>query len=190
MSPFEFFSVALSIILGLAVTRLLSSAVGLFEERERVRLALEPLVWATIIFAWQLQYWWSIFELEPLTEWSLALFVALASIALLLFLSSALILPHRLAEAGPIDLGTHFERDGRWALVPLTFYFSGGYYMGLVYWGLPPTDHLLVLIVILTVSTATLFFVRRGSLRLVLLTAYTAFSAYAFIMMSPGSFST
>ena len=49
MSIFEFVTVAISIILGLAMARILTAGTDLFLHRKRVRLHWIPMVWATVL---------------------------------------------------------------------------------------------------------------------------------------------
>ncbi len=68
MSAFEYFSVALSFVLGLGLTRLLLGALYVFRARERQRVHWIPILWAASIFLFQIQYWWAVFELRVLIE--------------------------------------------------------------------------------------------------------------------------
>lgn len=66
MTPFEYFSLAISFIVGLGITRLLSSVVFVFRRRRRMSLSPGPLLWGASILFLHLQYWWSIFQLREL----------------------------------------------------------------------------------------------------------------------------
>jgi hypothetical protein len=68
MTPFEFILVALSFVLGLGITRLLSSTVNIFRWRNELDIDWVPLVWAAVVFLFQIQYWWAIFELSEMVE--------------------------------------------------------------------------------------------------------------------------
>lgn len=150
MSSFRWIAVALSMILGLGVTRLLSALVAVFRSRAHSRLDWVPLAWAGCIFIWQLQFWWAIIELSSLVKgWTIGYFLTLVFLTLLLFVSAALVLPSSELKADE-DLATSFERDGRWSLLALAAYFllaaiadwlfwnvsavsrEGGYLMGLI----------------------------------------------------------
>lgn len=116
-------SIALSMILGLGVTRLLSSLVAMFKSRGRAHLDWQPFVWAVSIFVWQIQFWWGIMELPKLVKvWYLGHFLFLLSLPMVLFLAASLILPHNELEL-EAQLSEAFERDGRWALIFLTLFF-------------------------------------------------------------------
>lgn len=122
METFRWLSVALSMLLGLGVTRALSSAILVFRSRHRAELDWLPMAWAAAIFVLQLQFWWALIELAGVERvWSLVDFLSLVSIPLLLFAAAALVLPH--GELGPGErLADDFERNGRLGLAALSAY--------------------------------------------------------------------
>ena len=138
MDAFRWISVVLSMILGLAVTRLLSALVAVFRSRTRAQLDWVPLAWAGCIFLWQLQYWWAIIELPGMINaWTLGSFLLLVSLTLLLFVSAALVLPP--SELKEDDtLRASFERDGRWGLVSLSAYFGLALVTDWILWDVSP----------------------------------------------------
>jgi hypothetical protein len=122
MTSFEYFSVALSFVLGLGITRLLVGGLGVFRARRRQKVHWIPLVWATGIFILQIQFWWAIFELQDQIEtWTHGVFGSLLSAAILLFIAGALVLPAS-ADQERENLFDYFEQDGRWALLALMAY--------------------------------------------------------------------
>ncbi|MBB5208308.1 hypothetical protein [Chiayiivirga flava] len=122
MDAFRWISVALSMLLGLGVTRLLSSAIAVFRSRQRATLDWVPLAWAAIIFLEQLQFWWAIIELPSLVPvWTIGSFLLLVCLTLLLYVAAALVLPSAELQRGE-SLGAEFRRDGRWALAALSVY--------------------------------------------------------------------
>ena len=138
MDSFRWIAVALSMILGLGVTRLLSAFVAVFRSRRHSKLDWIPLAWAGCIFLWQLQFWWAIIELPGLIRvWTLGSFLTLVCLTLLLFVSAALVLPSsELAEKD--SLAASFDRDGRWSLVSLSAYFVLAVVADWVFWNVSP----------------------------------------------------
>ena len=122
VTPFEFLSVALSFVIGLGITYLLTSLLSLIRERRRCRPDWLALLWAFYVFGYQVQYWWAVFELSEVETWSLKVFLALFFYAVLLFTAGGLVLPHDAArhEEG---LRAYFERDGRLGVLLLNVYF-------------------------------------------------------------------
>jgi len=140
MATFSWISVMLSLVLGLGITRLLSSAVALFRSRGRIQTDWIPLVWAACIFLWQLQFWWAIIELSPrIMVWTPLQFLALLSLPLMLFVAAALVLPHTEMESGS-SLTSSFKRDGRWALLFLAAYFFSATGANWYFWNVSPLN--------------------------------------------------
>lgn len=121
MTAFEYLSVALSFVVGLGVTYLLTSLLSLFRERRICRPDWLPLLWAFFIAAYQIQFWWATYELVAMETWRLPVFLSLLLYSLLLFGAGGLILPHD-ASKYPEGLRAYFEKDGRAGVVLLSVY--------------------------------------------------------------------
>ncbi|MDX1506785.1 MAG: hypothetical protein R3358_00805 [Woeseiaceae bacterium] len=118
MTHFEFLSVALSFVLGLAVTVLLTSLLTAFRARRETRLGWLPLTWAAYILVIQFDVWWEVYGVATMETWSAGAFVILLLLTLLLFAAGGLILPRGL-RSYPTDLDAYFEQDGKWAVAVL-----------------------------------------------------------------------
>lgn len=135
MDTFRWISVVVSMILGLGVTRLLTSAVTVFRARRRARIDHLPLVWAAAIFAQQIVFWWSLEEVSNIVDrWSLAEFLLLVGLVLTLFLAAALVLPPSEMAEGE-SLRTFFEQDGNWAALALAAFNALAILANRVLWG-------------------------------------------------------
>lgn len=122
MTPFEYLSVLVSIILGLALTQLLSGAARLIQIRRRVRPHATTLCWMLILFLVDTQIWWAAFERRDIVEWNFFLFLLYLVMPIVAFLLSYLVLPE-LGDEDEIDLATNFDGNRPWffgllALVP------------------------------------------------------------------------
>lgn len=115
MTPFEFLSVALSFVLGLAVTVLLTSLLTAFRARRKTRMSWLPVTWAAYVLVMQFDTWWEVHSLVSMESWSAAAFVQLLLVALVLFAAGGLVLPTGLSDY-PEDLDKYFQEDGRWAV--------------------------------------------------------------------------
>jgi len=115
MSQFEFLSVALSFVLGLAVTVLLTSLLKVFLARHRTHISWLVLAWAFYLLVMQFDVWWEVYGLVAMDSWTAGAFVLLLLIALLLFAAGGLILPTSLSDY-PNDLDDYFRQHGRWAI--------------------------------------------------------------------------
>ena len=188
MESFHSSAVALSIILGLAVARLLSSAVAAFKSRNRAKLTWMPFVWAGCIFLWQLQYWWAIIELPRVINiWTLGAFMVLVSLALLLFVSASLILPS--SELGEHDDRNElFEHNGQWALVSLSLYFGTAIFADWLLWNMSPLSTPGAFNIALFVLPLVFVLSRSKRVQEAITLLYVPLSVWAALILSPASY--
>ena len=138
MTSFEFFTVAISLILGLGFSRLLLGFVYVFRARRSEPVHWVPLAWALGVFLTQVQFWWALFELTGLVStWTLPVFFSLLLMAVNLFVMGALVLPN-IADSERDSLLDYFEQDGRWALVAITTYSLLAQWANWYVWGVSP----------------------------------------------------
>jgi len=93
MNPFEFVMVLVSIIVALGVAELLVGIARIL--RGELRLYWIQAVWVLSLFIMQLQYCWSLFDLEAKGEWVFLDLVRLLAPPIALFLASSLLFPSR-----------------------------------------------------------------------------------------------
>ncbi len=115
MSVFDFATIAVSFILGLAVTYLLESIVNAFRARRTCRLHWLPFTWAGFVLLHLFQFWWALYEVNGMLSISVGVFSLLLFLSALLFLAGALVLPSGEIEY-PKDLAEYFFTDGSWGV--------------------------------------------------------------------------
>lgn len=115
MTVFEFVAVTISLILGLGIANLLSSAVELVRRRDKVRFHWIAIFWAMIILWIHLEFWWSLFAIQQRTQWSHGEFLLVASFVTALFASGSLVLP-RGDDETTVDLADYFTSNGKWGV--------------------------------------------------------------------------
>lgn len=113
MTPFEYLSVLVSIIVGLALTQLLSGAARLIQLRGRVVLHPATLWWMASLFLINVQVWWVAFERRAGAPWNFFSFLLYLLIPITLFLLSYLVLPDLGDEDQP-DLRANFDDNRTW----------------------------------------------------------------------------
>lgn len=113
MSNFDYLSVLLSIIVGLGLSRILSSFGELVLRRTRVRFYWVSLLTAAIVFLAHVEFWWSAFGFRDITEWTFFSFLLLLLISIALYLLSVLVLPDPSGE-DTVDLRLHYFENHRW----------------------------------------------------------------------------
>ena len=111
MDPYEYLTVFVSVIFGLAVVHLLSGVSLILDTRVRERVDWIHAVWTANVFLTTLLVWWFNFGLTAIQEWTLLHFLDLVAYAVVLYLMSGLLYPVRGAEI--IDFRVHFECNRR-----------------------------------------------------------------------------
>lgn len=119
MDSFEYLSVLISVIVGLAITQILQGVRALMLVRSRIRLYLPPLIWAGLLLLVAAQMWWSMFGLRDETDWTFALYGILLLQTTLLYLASGLILPD-VDPTDVVDLEASYHANARWFFAVLT----------------------------------------------------------------------
>ena len=188
MDAFRWISVVLSLILGLGITHLLSSVIGIFRTRGRRELDWIPLVWAGCVFLWQLQFWWGIIELPGMiVAWSLGSFLTLVLLTLLLYVSASLVLPPANSEE-TTSLRLLFERDGRWALVALSAYNGVAIFADWLLWGVSPRSSWGAFLILLALLPLLVVVGRSRRVKAAITILYIPLSIWAALELSRGSY--
>lgn len=187
MTPFEFLSVALSFVLGLAVTLLLTSMLRVFRARKRLRLDGITFAWVIYIFVFQIQYWWAIFELSALPQWTLQMFALTLVLAIILFVAGGLILPSSFGEY-PHDLREYFAEDGRWGVVALASYGVAGIVGNVLLFGGPAVSVLHGLIAAQSGCGAVVAFTKSRPLQVVATAVAGLTIIYTLILATPPAY--
>lgn len=113
MTPFEYLSVLVSIIVGLALTQLLSGAARLIQLRHRIAMHPATLCWMAVLFLVNVQVWWVAFERRESLQWTFFAFLLYLLIPIGVFLLSYLVLPD-LGDEDAADLGANFDHNRGW----------------------------------------------------------------------------
>lgn len=135
MTEFELLSIPLSLILGLGITNILSDVSDAIRDRERVPLHWLPLAWAFLIFLFQVQYFfvlWDFYESGMIWTWpnfGPALFNCI-----ILYLSAGLVLPGR-RNSDSESLLMDFQKHGRLALITLATMLVVASFLNVYYFG-------------------------------------------------------
>lgn len=112
MSPFDYLIILVSIVLGLAITNVLTRLATLITSRHLVDFYWPPVAWAIWIFFISVQHWWAQWSARH-TEPSFAGYWLGILVPVGTFLLSALVLPER-EENGRIDLGRWYFHNRVW----------------------------------------------------------------------------
>jgi len=113
MNKFEYLSVLVSIIIGLAVSNLLAGAARLIQLRARVRPHATTLCWMVVLFLINVQVWWAAFDRRENPDWTFFAFLLYLLIPITLSVTTYLVLPD-LGDEDAVDLAANFHDTRPW----------------------------------------------------------------------------
>lgn len=116
--------ILVSLILGLAITRVLSGLSRRVQVPERTGGMAAQMVWAAVLLLGAVHYWWWEFSLRLLTDWHFGTYVFVLAYASLYFLMATLLFPD--AVPGHAESEAFFMRSRRmfFGLFALSFGFD------------------------------------------------------------------
>lgn len=107
MTPFEYVSVLISIILGLGITVLLTGLADIIRRWKTVTLYWPYAIWIIIVFILHIQEWWATYSLRTEMTWTLPLFLFVIIYSIVLFILANLLFPQKWSKKG-VDLKQHY----------------------------------------------------------------------------------
>ncbi len=111
MSAFEYLSVLLSIIIGVGITHLIMGLGRLFSHSSGRKIYWIHLAWTLNLILYFVEYWWWMFNLRNLDEWSFLPYLIVLLEPSLLCLAGAILYP---ASMPPdLEFKTHFHTSRR-----------------------------------------------------------------------------
>jgi hypothetical protein len=115
VTPFEHLTVLISIVIGMGLAHLLTTAHELVQVRARVKLYWLPVVWFVLIFIALVEWWWAIFALRTAVKWNFFYFLFILMSPVTQYLAAAFVLPDD-SERGHdvIDLRRYYFDNSAW----------------------------------------------------------------------------
>lgn len=120
MGLFEFVAVIVSMILALAIGRLLAGAAELVKNRRRVQWYLPHALWLGCLHMLGLSFWWSLWDFQDFA-WNFVSFLYVSVPPTILFFLVVLVFPDTPGD-GDVDLESHFLDVRRFFLSLLLVY--------------------------------------------------------------------
>ena len=93
MTPFEFVTVLISIILGLGITQIVSGVADLIHHHDQVKVYWLHVFWLILVFFLHIQEWWQIYELKTFDDWHLPVFLFIILYPIVLFILARILFP-------------------------------------------------------------------------------------------------
>jgi hypothetical protein len=110
---FNYIAVLVSIIVGLAATRLLSGMSEMLQVANRPRVYWVHVMWILNIFVELMLYWWVLYRWHYTVNWTFFLFIWVTIPAILVYLTSAVLYPGELETSGSPDWRDYYFRNRR-----------------------------------------------------------------------------
>jgi hypothetical protein len=121
---FTHIRIVMGMVLGLAVTRVLSGLISFVQHPGRVQLSAIHLGWALSMFLLILHFWWWEYRLYLLHSWTFPLYLFIISYTVLLFVLCALLFPDNIDEYGGYEQYFLARRKWFFGLLGLAFLFD------------------------------------------------------------------
>jgi hypothetical protein len=122
MTPFEYVTVLVSIVLGLGITQIVTGTADIIHHWERVKIYWPHLLWILLIFFLHLQEWWILFGLRQHQTWRLAAFFFTILYPINLFILARILFP--------VDQPPRFAeelREGKQGTIDMKAFYFGNY---------------------------------------------------------------
>lgn len=109
---FDYLGVLLSVILGLALTNVVSGFSSMIQMRRTIRAYWVQIVWAAAVVIYVLAVWWGMFWWRTLADWRFEEFLFLIAYAIVIFMMAAMLFPMNLVEG--TDFEDYFFGNRKW----------------------------------------------------------------------------
>ena len=134
MTQHEYVFVAISIILGLAITRLLHTVGLLIRAHRIVKFHWSTALWGICIMTYSLQLWWVGWGLRELESWHFSSFAVLIAGSIFVYGASEMAMPLPDGNDNP-DFLAHSQGLGRLSALSMLLYFAVGPYVNIQLFG-------------------------------------------------------
>ena len=134
MTQHEYIFIAVSIILGLAITRLLHTAAMITRAQERVLFHWSSALWAFSVLLFILQLWWVGWGLRVIEDWTFFDFIVLVFGSIFIYGAAEMALS---APDEEIDMLEESQQFGRLSAIFMLLYFLIGPYVNIVMYNRP-----------------------------------------------------
>jgi len=126
MTPFEYVSVLISIVLGLGITQIVSGVADIIHQWNKVKLYWPHLMWIAFVFFLHIQEWWVLYDLRTLSEWKLPTFLFIILYPINLFILARILFPS--VGADSVDFKKFYFENFRkffvWAVILIALSLS------------------------------------------------------------------
>ncbi|MBL7871474.1 MAG: hypothetical protein JNM78_07675 [Cyclobacteriaceae bacterium] len=109
MTPFEYVTVLISIILGLGITQIVSGIADMVQRWQEVKLYWPHLLWIVFVFFLHIQEWWVLYEMRSVSTWMLPTFLFTILYPINLFILARILFPTTYMDSGTDFKSFYFD---------------------------------------------------------------------------------
>jgi hypothetical protein len=113
VESFNYLSVLISIILGLAIAQILQGVRGLVLTRSKVKLYTPTIIWTGMALLIAIQGWWASFSMHQRASWNFLALLLIVLQAICVYMVAALVLPDAKGD-NVVDLREHYLAHRHW----------------------------------------------------------------------------
>ncbi len=124
MDAYSHLRILVSLILGLAITRMLSGLSRRLQEPEKTDRMHSQIIWSLALLLGAVHFWWWEFALRLIDNWNFWVYIFVLSYASLFFLMSTLLYPDHLQEHAEREVFFIRRRHAFFALFATSFAFD------------------------------------------------------------------
>jgi hypothetical protein len=135
MTQHEYIFVTVSIVIGLAITRLLNVVGDLIRYHDQVKFHWSTVIWGLSVLIFILQLWWIGWGLHDYTDWNFLHFLMLIFASICIYGAAEMALPD--PDDGHYDMLVHSQGLGRVSAMSLMVYFLVGPYINITMFNNP-----------------------------------------------------
>jgi hypothetical protein len=163
ISPFEYVTILVSIILGLGITKILSSLAELLYDFKKVSFFWVHTIWVILILYIHVQEWFILYELKGYPAWKLPVFLFILIYPITLFLAASMLFPV-IDKNEEVDLKTFFSNNYK----PLYFLFLICIVLSLIFnlWLLDVAFKQQIFLIVLLLITSFLLLQKKLTVRI------------------------
>ena len=104
MSPFEYVTVLISIILGMGITQIVTGIADIIHQWNKMKLYWPHVLWMLLVFVMHIHEWWYTYDLKKHESWYLISFLFLILYPIMLFVLARILFPF-----GSMETETDFK---------------------------------------------------------------------------------
>jgi hypothetical protein len=155
MTPFEYVTVLISIILGLGITQIVTGVADIIHQWEKMKLYWPHALWIWLVFIMHIHEWWNTYDLRQHQSWYLISFLFVILYPIILFVLARILFPFGNMEAETDFKVFYFSNYRKFFLIVIVL-ASLAIAQDLLMESLPWEDEILKLIIVASLSVVAL----------------------------------